>query len=743
MQSVPVAITALSGAMLDRQNVTDATALPALAPSLVMSQQPGSLSAAAVFIRGIGNQEPSAVAEQGVGLYLDGVYLARSAGAIFDLVDLERVEVLRGPQGTLFGRNTVGGAIQFVTKKPTEGFGVTAKTGIGRFNEWYVRGRVDTGRIGNSPFKLAISAQHREADGYIDNPYTAPSRDPGALKASSVAIALEADLGALTANYAFDWDERTGVPAFFQIIATTPTAQAYFSQSPSYGGDPFQVGGKALDVARQQGFTDLYGQYRYTNKSRNQGHALTLAYEASDAITLKSITGYRKFFQGTIVPLSGNGNLRGPVVDFTSPTLVSVQPVTLYMGNNEPQNQSQWSEELQILGQFKDFNFLIGGYYFHEKSGESNRQALTLATPVAALPFLGFPQAVADGIAALNPGLTTVGLNLTPLQAFSGTAESVAAFGQASWKPAALDERLEVTVGARYTQDRKTLLLAGDVVPNQSGRTKFDNFSWLASLSYKFAPGVMAYARASSGYRSGGLNPRAATINPFKPETVKAYEAGVKADFLDNRLRLNVAGFITDYSDLQLQQFAAGSGGATSLIVNAGKVRLTGFEAEMVAVPVSGLTLDASVGHVKTDYKTFLFRDPTTNVVSDVARIARPIYAPSWTARAGGEYAAAWGDATVRVRADYSFRTKMYFNALDITAPFNNAIFAPNDHNVKARVSVEGLRLGGSSLELGLWGDNLTNQRQRVYGIDFGSVGFAGATFKKPTTWGVDARIRY
>ena len=161
------------------------------------------------------------------------------------------------------------------------------------------------------------------------------------------------------------------------------------------------------------------------------------------------------------------------------------------------------------------------------------------------------------------------------------------------------------------------------------------------------------------------------------------------------------------------------------------------------SVPVSGLTLDASVGHVKTDYKTFLFRDPTTNVVSDVASIARPIYAPSWTARAGGEYAASWGDATVRFRADYSFRTKMYFNALDITAPFNNAIFAPNDHNVKARVSVEGLKLGGSSLELGLWGDNLTNQRQRVYGIDFGSIGFAGATFKKPTTWGVDARIRY
>jgi iron complex outermembrane receptor protein len=431
------------------------------------------------------------------------------------------------------------------------------------------------------------------------------------------------------------------------------------------------------------------------------------------------------------------------VVDFTSPTLVSVQPVTPYNGNNAPQRQHQWSEELQLIGKTGDFNYLLGGYYFHENSSEANHQALTFVLPVAALPYAGFPQDVANTIAALNPGLNTVGVNLTPFQAFSGTAESVAAFGQVSWKPAALSEKLEVTVGGRYTSDKKTILLAGDVVPTQSGRTKFDNVSWLGSLSYKVSPGVLVYARASSGYRSGGINPRTAVINTFAPEKARSYEAGLKSDFLDNHLRVNLAGYVTDYSNLQVQQFAAGTGGATSLIVNAGKVRLSGFEAEVVAAPLHGLTFDGSVGYVHTKYKTFLFRDPYTNAVTDVASIARPVYSPTWTAHIGGEYVAPVGDASVRLRVDYSYAAKMYFNALSATAPFNDQILAPANHNLKARVSFEDIRMGASKLDLGFWGDNLTNTRPIVYGIDFGSLGFAGANFKKPTSWGVDARISF
>jgi len=751
LQRVPVAVTALGRDFIERQGITSATDVPKYAPNLTVEQQPSSLSAASVFIRGIGNNEPSAVSEQGVGIYLDGVYLARAAGAVFDLVELERIEVLRGPQGTLFGRNTIGGALQLVSKKPANKMGATVKAGYGRFADWYVRGRLDTGYLIGNAIKASISAQHRQANGYVNNTLTRSSDDPGSLNADSLAVALEGNFGPLTVNYNFDFDDRRGTPAFFQLVAATPLAQSYYSLSPTYGGDPFLVSPDRQQNVQQAGFTDYQGNFRYGSHSRVQGHALTMAYEVSPGLTLKSITGYRKFFQDTILNLSGNGVLKGTVIDFASPTLTSVQQVYPYTGNNAPQKQWQFSQEVQALGKVGDISYLIGGYYFREKASEDNHQALTLVLPVAflepALLGLGFPAATAatlgGSVPALNPGLTTVGFNLTPNQAFGGTSRSLAGFGQASWRPSSLDGKLELTLGGRYTSDKKTIYLAGDVIPIQRGVKKFTNFSYLASIAYEAVKDVHVYGRVSTGYRSGGINPRAGIINSFDPEKAKAYELGLKSQFLDNRVRLNLAGYVTDYSNLQIQQFAAGSGGATSLIVNAGKVRLSGFEAEFTAAPVKGFQLDGSVGYVNTKYKTFLFRDPATNLLLDVAAQAKPVYSPKWTVHVGAEYAMALDSMTVRLRGDISHRTKFYVNALDNTAPFNEQLVSPSSTLVRARLSLEQISIGNSKLDVGIWGDNLTNQKHLNYGIDFGSLGFAGATFDKPASYGVDARIRF
>lgn len=748
LQDVPVAVTALSGDFIERQNISDPTDIPQFAPNLTIEQQPASLSAATVFIRGIGNNEPSAVSEQGVGIYLDGVYLARAAGAVFNLIDLERIEVLRGPQGTLFGRNTIGGALQLVSKKPSDDMAVTAKAGYGRFNDWYVKARVDTGYIIGDVIKASIAGQHRENDGWVDNTLNPKSLDPGAVKSNSFALGLQGDFGDVTVNYNFDWDERKGLAPFFQLVATTPQAQAYYSQSPSFGGAPFLVSRDRLGTVQQAGYTEANGETRYRNTTRVQGHALTISYEAIPELTIKSITGYRKFYQDSIVDLSGNGFLRGLVLDFTSPTLVSNQVTPLYNANNAPQKQWQFSQELQALGKVGDINYLLGVYYFYEKSSENNRQSINILSTVGGLPLLDprITQSVVDGILALNPGLTadsTIGIPATPVQAFGGTSQSMAIFGQASWKPSSLDEKLEITLGGRYTGDDKSIYLAGDVSPVQRGRKSFDNFSWLASASYDVTDDVMVYARVSTGYRSGGLNPRAGVINSFEPEKATAYEAGIKSQFLNNRLRFNLAGYITDYKDLQVQQFAAGSGGATSLIVNAGKVRLSGFEAELTAMPFRGFQIDGSVGYVKSNYKTFEFRDPTSNILLDVSDEAKPVYTPKWTIHAGAEYAWSLGDATVRLRGDYSRRTKIYFNALNNTAPFNEDIVSPPQDNVKARLSVEEINVGGGKLDVGVWGDNLLNQQRLTYGIDFGALGFAGAVFNRPISYGIDARISF
>ena len=247
LQSTPVAVTALSGELLNKLNVRDVVATAQFTPNLSIAAQPASITAASVFIRGIGNSSPSAVSEQGVGIYLDGVYIARSAGAIFDLVDLERVEVLRGPQGTLFGRNSVGGAVQLVSRKPSKTMGVEAKAGFGTFNDWYGRVRLDTGTLGDLPVQASISYMRRQRDGYFDNTLAPSSRDPGALKGEAVTAAVQGDFGNLTANYTFDYNDREGVSSFFQTIAATDDVRAYFGASaPVYGGAPFQIGSTAL-----------------------------------------------------------------------------------------------------------------------------------------------------------------------------------------------------------------------------------------------------------------------------------------------------------------------------------------------------------------------------------------------------------------------------------------------------------------------------------------------------------------
>ena len=719
LQSVPVSITALSGAFLDRQNIVDATSVPQFAPNLVIAQQPSSLSAASVFIRGIGNNEPSALSEQGVGIYLDGVYLARAAGALFDLVDLERIEVLRGPQGTLFGRNTIGGALQLISKKPTNDFHIEAKAGYAKYNDWFVRGRVDTGYIAGSSIKLSIAGQHRQSDGYVNNVLTPSSQDPGSLNANSVTGALEGDFGKLTVNLNGDFDYRSGTPGFFQIVAASPDVIKYFSQSPSFGGAPFQISPTRLGTVQSQGTVDNSGHYRYDARTRIWGTSLTLAYEALPEMTLKSITGYRHFFQDTVLLLNGNGPLQGVVLNPVT-FAPSIGPVTLYTGNNAPQVEHQFSQEFQALGKSGDFNYLGGVYYFDERASEDNHQLLGFVLP--------------GGQAALV---------LHPIQAFSGTASSAAVFGQVSWKPAALDEKLEITGGARYTSDKKTAVLAGDIDPPVAGHTVANNVSWLASASYHIDRDIMVYARASTGYRSGGINPRASTINTFKPETVHAYETGIKSEFFQHRLRLNLTGYITNYTNQQIQQFAAGTGGATTLIVNAGKSLIKGFEAEATVAPVEGLQFDGSVGYVDSKFKTFLFLDPTTNQIVDVAAQAKAPYTPKWSTHLGAEYSYKLAVGTARARVDYSYRSTMYFNALDLTAPFNENIKSPADHNLKARLSLEGVAIGSAKVDFGIWGDNLTNTKVLEYGIDFGSLGFAGGTFKKPISFGGDAKVRF
>ena len=548
-------------------------------------------------------------------------------------------------------------------------------------------------------------------------------------------------------DYSFDWNKREGQPPYFQLVAATPNVSTYLGRSASLGGDPLIFTRDRLRSGLQEGFTDFRGDLRWDSRAKAQGHSLTLEYDAGDFLTLKSISAYREFDQDTILGLSGNGNLRGVVFDPASPTFTSVQRVTTYQGANAPQEQRQYSQELQATGKLGDFSYVLGAYYFDEKAEEFNRQFLTLVTPVAGLVNFGFPAPFVGAIQALNPGLDLIGLNAFPPSHFGGTAESHAIFGQVSWRPSALDGKLELTGGLRQTWDKKTLFLDndGNGTPDVQGRERFRNLSWLGSASYKLTDDVMAYARVSSGYKGGGFNPRTSVLNGFDPEEVVAYEVGVKADWFDRRLRTNLALYRTDYTDLQINQFSSGSGGATSLILNAGNARIQGIEFEATAVPVDGLTLTGSFGYTDPKYNEFAFRDPVTNALIDVADGARFANINKWNYILGAQYSfppLGFGDLSAQV--NYSYRSRIFFHPLDRVNVFNNEVSSPGQDNLSARLTLSEIAIGGRSrLEISAWGENLADNDKIAYGIDFGGLGFGGAYFAQPRSVGVDLKFNY
>lgn len=717
LQSTPVAVTAVTGELLDKLNIQDVTNVSEFVPNLTIAHQTSSTTATSISIRGIGQTEPAATAEQGVGLYLDGVYIARTAGAVFDLVDLERVEVLRGPQGTLFGRNTTGGAVQLVSKKPTNEFGIEEKVSYGRFSDWYSRTRLDTGYLFGSPVKATVAYLHRERDGYVDNTLAPDDKDPGSFDNDAVWLALTGDFGDhVRASFTFDWNQRDGAPVFFQLTAASPDVAAYYGNSAALGGAPFTLdSGRFLRTVQQAPFDG-----RFDSKSETLGYNLTLEADINDSLTLKSISSYRSFEQDTVCGLSGNGVMRGVVLDPVTFAFAGIQDLYgPYSCHNAPQRQFQYSEELQALGQTGQWSYVAGAFYFYERSAEFNNQRLTFVLP--------------GGQAALN---------LAPFQAFGGETESIAGFGQLSYQPAAFDEKLELTGGVRYTQDSKKFsssLFSG------RGDKDFTNTSWLASANYQFTGDIMGFARISTGYKAGGFSPRSDSLVSFKPEKATAYELGLKSEWFGRRLRTNLSLFQTDYEDLQVQQFRSGSGGASSDTVNAAEATFRGVELEIQALLAEGLTLDASYGYIDPKYDEYIFRDPRTNTVVDVSAVARFSNLARKSLHVGAEYAfQPFSVGQFSARLDWFDRSERYFYPLDSINIYNEQVKDPGTENLRARLAIGGMPLGGDGTwEVALWGDNLTDHDNVGYGIDFGGLGFGGRFFTEPRRYGIDVVLKF
>lgn len=718
LQNVPLSVTGISAATIEQNNISSIDRLNGLAPSFFVTPAAGPTTSAVVAnIRGIGGSDSTGVSDYPVATYVDGVLISRPNALLFDLVDLERVEVLRGPQGTLFGRNTIGGALNIFTKGPSKTFGIEQKLTYGTFDLFKARTTLDTGVIGNSGISAKIAYSHEQSDGYIKNALSENTADPGARNNDSLFAAVHVDAApGLTIDLKADYTNGHNAPLYQQLAYMAPTQLAYFSQSESRGGAPLVVDPKfrkRVAIADQpRGDLEIWGG------------AATISYDVSDALSLKSITGYRRYSEDQAVNNGSQGVLMGRLVDGSIGRIYLFDYPDPVRARDE-----QFTQELQATGSISDFSYVLGLFYFDQTYESETTQRLTSVVPVAPGDLRGF--------------------NVVSVRDYVQSAKSYAAFGQLSYTPASLPG-LELTGGLRYTHDKKRLDQAnfaqGAAQAPGSGKNSWNNVSWLGSVNYRVSPEFLVYARASSSYRAGGFDAGGAGApNSFDPEKAIAYEAGFKSDLLDRRLRINGSAFVTNYRDLQISQFLAGTNGGRTQTVNAGRATFSGFELEATALPTDTLTLNGSVGYVHPKYKQYLYLEPGSNEIIDVASEVHLAHVSrtTWSAGAGWD-AVQWGDTKLNMRVDYAYQSRAWLFPLDRVNPFNPDIRRNAWHTLGARITLQDWNVSDAlRLTVQVYGDNLLDQKQRVSGVDFGALGFATTVWGPDRRFGITATARY
>ena len=733
LQNVPVAVTALSQETLGNFRVTDVHDLSGLAPNLQVLSQ-GLQSIPTISIRGISSGVSNNSVDPKVGIYLDGVYIGRSVGAIFDLADIERVEVLRGPQGTLFGRNATGGAISLVTAAPTGELGVNAYASYGNYDSWRTRVTVNLPAIGPLSFKFTYL--HDQSDGYMNNliggrTINLSLRDPsfgtltyanrfGAknVNAFQAAARLQATDN-LTIDYKFDYTDSKTVGSAAQLLgvpagATAPLASAILAFQPAFGGIT------NLSTTR----LDTVANATSAEQLNVQGHNVTMTLHANDNIEVKSITGFRSFDQKpNIFDLGATGGIRftaGQLAALRQGNVPGVFNPAVAPGPNDSMfslltarktRQSQFSQELQFVVTTKAFDLTAGLFYFHERS--------------PATDILGIFQPVANGVVIPTPFDSVFGSGVTESVAVNS---SMAAYAQGTYH---VTPKLDFTLGGRYTADnRETILIrtgapgvgGGGILPPGTYKKDYEKFN--------YTDGVTGYAKVATGYVAGGI----LSAIPYNPETVASYELGLKSELFNRRLRANFAGFYLNYKDLQIQTFQNG----VQRFENAGKARIWGVEAEVDAIPIERLTLSGTAGYTNFKYLKYV------SELGDITDIVRANYVPKWNVRLSGQYdfPEFSGGGNMYFRLDGRWQSMAYPGALPTGVPALDAITITKPFwIVDGRFGLVNLPMGGVKLGASLWVKNLLN-RDDVF-IFGPQVINQTAEFIVGRTFGADVTLKF
>lgn len=652
VQDVPIAISAFDQRAIERLNGRDIRDLTGLVPNLVVSEVAIGPSLSQISIRGVNSQDPEKSFDPAVGVFVDGVYLGTSAFNLLDTFDLERLEVLRGPQGTLFGRNTTGGAIQAFRTRPTGELGVRARVIFGTANRRDLNAVVNLPSI-NDTVSVKLAGYLQKDDGLWENAAggATGAKDRWGLTGT---VMLRAGLGELLVTYDHFRDDSELTPYFARGIATidplpyrlTGTPPVPATVTPGFGPDLLCLRGtRATDCDNP---ADRRGRVTdpHTQSSRLDALTVNGNLELSDRFALETVFGWRESSEEVFIDFDG-----------TQRTVFNV---------SRTQDFNQMSAEARVVSSLPGpIQFVAGVFWFG--SQYSLKQAIKLDLAMVGTPV----------------PLGTLYLNGSGDEDFH-RAETTAIYAQGDWN---ITPELTLTLGGRASWDKKNIstffygaargptapysILEG-VIPGRpltsTGTASADWFQFTprAAVNWKPADDILVYASYSRGYNAGGFSARAGTVRDvttaFDPEFVNAYELGAKADLLDGRLRLNGALFWNDYTDKQEEVIEPAPPPAitSTTVRNAAQARLRGFELEMNAVPLDWFRLDASVGYLDARYRDFSTFATTSQFVSVPPQPAGTLIAadfspnalrraPEWTASISPTFFWSLGKANVSV----------------------------------------------------------------------------------------------
>ncbi len=680
LQDVPVSVSALSAGDLETRQIVNVRDLQYQVPNLNITANTGTASAARVFLRGIGEDESRGAVDQAVGIYVDDVFIGRSVGSLMDLVDLERVEVLRGPQGTLYGRNSNGGAIKLISRKPsTEETTYEIGTTVGSDSRFDVR--LAANWAVSDATAIRATAMHRSRDGFHklspNGDFADLDREVGEIDTTAFRVVLQ---------HAFndDWTMNLSVDSTADDRDPTPDSAAppndadndLFTIEPLPGADP-------CSQFAPVPFQSIGCFTGYMSEVDVLGFGLNITGNFGD-YTFKSLTGYREM-EDELASRIG----------------------FVYLQNTD---QDQLSQEFSLTSNYNGpFNWVGGVYVFDEDFTLLSTFFNDFAVAVATDSWAAFAHGTYDITEALT---LTAGVRYT-------------------------DEEKEVTA-------RNLTAETGDGAFSASRSPDFSKTTYNLALDYKFTEGVMGYASLATGFKSGGASPDcfspAACFLPVEEEEVETWEVGIRSDLADGRVRLNASYFFNTYEGLQISSTVPGLGFTR---FNVDETEISGLEVEAIWQATDNLTINAILGWLDGEYTkvTDSQAGGLTNAGApceggeptiECAKALDLKNAPDFKGTLGFLYSAPVGNGNLEIAVDASFEDDSW----SLVANSPDHALTEVDTLVNARIAYGP---SDDKWQVALWGRNLTDE---TYGRAAAAGSFTKYA-ADPQTWGVDARIRF